>query len=219
MNVFRFVSVLLVVILVLFMFVIPKPEITEGLKNADMPWNIKQHEDGSTEVFKLRFDTHTLADAIARFQEPEDIAVYKGKEKSSLEAYFGTVKIGPLEAKLILTLIASDEQIDEILQRAKGLAMSSSKDRKINIADSDKRLALTLPFNGITFIPKYSGLDSDFFKQRFGEPKAWLRLGENSVQYFYPDKGLSITIDAEGKEILQYSHPRNFSIPQEATVE
>ena len=104
------------------------------------------------------------------------------------------------------------------MTRAKGLGFSGSEDKKIELANEDKALALDKLFTGITFIPKYSGLDSDFFIQRFGEPDAWLRLNENAVQYFYPKEGLSITIDSEGKEILQYSHPRDFSVPVEASL-
>lgn len=219
MNIFRFSVIGLFVLLILFMFAIPKPEIQQELKNAELPWNITLHEDGSTEVFSLRFGTNTLQDAIARFQEPEDIAIYRGDDSSSLEAYFGTVNIGPLQAKLVLTLAATPEDIESILARAKGLAMSGSKDRKIELDNEDKYLALDKKFTGITFIPKYSGLDNEFFKQRFGEPEAWLRLSESAVQYFYPDKGLSITIDADGKEILQYSHPADFTLPADAVSE
>jgi hypothetical protein len=218
MNTFRFAAVSLFILLFLFLFAIPKPEIEQELKNADLPWNITLHDDGSTEVFGLRFGKNTLADAIERFQEPEDIAIYLGESKRSLEVYFGTVNIGPLEAKLVLTLAAEPEAISAMLDRARGRSMSGSEDRKIQLAGEDKQLALEKRFSGITFIPNYSGLDSDFFKQRFGEPDAWLRLNENAVEYFYPGKGLRITIDAEGKEILQYSHPREFVIPEEAQL-
>ena len=216
MNTFRFFAVSLFVLVLLFMFAIPKPEFKKELENADLPWNIQLHPDGSTEVFSLRFGSDRLADAIARFHEPEDIAVFRGDNRSSLEAYFGTINIGPLEAKLVLTLQANAEEIEQILTRAKGLGFSGSEDKKIELANEDKLQAMNRLFTGITFIPKYAGLDSDFFKQRFGEPDSWLRLSENAVQYFYPKKGLSITIDAEGKEILQYSHPQDFTVPTEA---
>ena len=218
MNTFRFVAVSLFVLLILFMFAIPKPEFKEELKTADLPWNIIEHDDGSTEVFGLRFAAHTLQDAINRFHEPEDIAIFRGETDSSLEVYFGTVAIGPLEAKLVLTLEASQQEFEDYLQRAKGLSLSGGKDKKIELDPTDKALTLDKHFTGITFIPKYSGLDTAFFKQRFGEPQSWLRLNENAIQYFYPQKGLSITIDAEGKEILQYSHPADFSSPADATL-
>ncbi len=207
----------LIVFLVLFFLAIPDPQISQKLQNADFPWNIKIHEDGSSEVFGLKPGTSTLQDAASRFHEPEEVAIYRGKQNSSLEAYFGTVKIGPLEAKLILTLTATAQEIQQMLERAKGLALSNSEDRKIKLSAADEAATLKKTINGITFIPKYSGLESDFFKERFGEPVAWLRLSENAVTYYYPQKGLSITIDAKGKEVLQYSHPAKFSIPVQAT--
>lgn len=222
MNLFRFTIVSLFVLLILFMFAIPEPEIREELKNVDLPWNIKLHEDGSSEVFSLRIGTATLADGIGRFGEPEGIAIYLGDElgtpTSSLESYFGTVHIGPLKAKLVLTLDANQAAIEDMLSRATGRAMSGSEDRKIELSATDRQASLDKAISGITFIPNYGGLESDFFKQRFGEPQAWLRLNENAVQYFYPDRGLSITIDADGKEILQYSDPRLFKVPDDAEL-
>lgn len=217
----RFIAIGLFVLILLFAFALPNPDVVPNLEkgNLDLPWNIKLHEDNSTEIFKLRLGQSTLADAVTRFQEPEGIAIYKGKDKDSLEAYFGTVNIGPLKAKLITTLQASEQDIEEMLSRAKGISMSDSSDRKIELAADDQLQALDKSITGITFIPKYSGLESDFFKDRFGEPDAWERLSENAVQYFYPDKGLSIIIDADGKEVLQYQHPDMFRLPESAMTE
>jgi hypothetical protein len=221
MNYSRFIAVGLFVLVLLFAFALPNPDVVPNLEkgNLDLPWNITVHEDRSTEVFRLRLDQSTLSDAVSRFHEPEDIAIYKGQETDSLEAYFGTVNIGPLKAKLITTLQAEPEDIAQMLSRAKGLSMSDSADKKIELAAEDRQFALNKTITGITFIPSYSGLTAEFFKERFGEPTAWLRLSENAVQYFYPAKGLSIVIDADGKEVLQYNHPDRFKLPENAAVE
>lgn len=211
----RFVVLSLFVLLVLFFFAIPAPEkpgeINQG--TLQLPWHIKSHADGSTEVFGLRLMHSTLADGIARFQDAEAIAIYQGEKATTLEAYFGTVRLGPLKAKLVLTLDLEADEIDGLLQRATGIAMSDSPDRKIELSAEDRREALNRRISGITFIPNYSGLEADFFRQRFGEPEAWLRHDENAIEYFYPDKGLSILIDAKGREVLQYSHTRAFNLP------
>jgi hypothetical protein len=217
----RFIAVGLFVLILLFAFALPNPDVVPNLEkgNLDLPWNIKVHEDNSTEVFKLRLGLSTLADAISRFHEPEDIAIYKGKVKDSLEAYFGTVNIGPLQAKMIITLQITPQDIKNMLSRARGRAMSDSADKKIELAADDLMQALNKTISGITFIPKYSGLETDFFKDRFGEPPAWDRLSENAIQYFYPDKGLSIIIDTDGKEVLEYRHPDTFKLPENAMIE
>lgn len=219
MNTFRFISVSLVVFTLLFIFAIPKPEFRQELANADLPWNIKLYEDGSSEVFGLRLEHSNLQDAINRFHEPEDVAIYLGKQQNSLEAYFGTINIGPLEAKLVVTLATTPADIETMLKNAQGRDTSNSEDTKVKLAHQDKQAALKKQITGITFIPKYSGLESDFFKKRFGEPASSIQLDEESEQYFYPEKGLSITIDAKGKDILQYCAPAKFSMPQADTTE
>ena len=220
MNAMRFLFFSLIVLFILFFLAVPEPEIGRNIKdleNIDLPWNIKVQEDQSTEVFKLKPGISTLADAIARFHEPEEIAIYAGKQKRSLEAYLGTVNLGPLQAKMILTLAATDDELQTILERTPGLSLSSSGDKKLRLANEDIQQALQRPVTSITFIPKYSGLDSDFFKERLGEPFAWQRLGEEAVKYFYPKKGLSILIDGGGKEVLEYVHPADFVLPDEVS--
>lgn len=221
MNYSRFIAVGLFVLILLFAFALPNPDVVPDLEKGDLdlPWNIRVHEDNSSEVFQLRLAHSTLADAITRFREPEGIAIYKGAKSDSLEAYFGTVNIGPLKAKLVTTLQTSPAEIEEMLSRSTGLSLSDSADKKIELAVEDRQQALNKKISAITFIPTYSGLESDFFKDRFGEPDAWIRLNENAIQYFYPSKGLSIIIDVEGKEVLQYNHPDSFQLPEEAVTE
>ena len=153
----RFIAVGLFVLILLFAFALPNPDIVPNLEKGDLdlPWNIRVHEDNSSEVFKLRLEHSTLADAIQRFREPEGIAVYQGKSRDTLEAYFGTVSIGPLKAKLVTTLQASAAEIEEMLNRATGLSLSGSADKKIELAVEDRQQALNKKISGITFIPKY----------------------------------------------------------------
>ena len=221
MNIMRFMFFSLVVLFLLFIFAMPDPEIARDIKakkNIDLPWNVTVNEDKSTEVFRLKPGISTLTDAIARFHEPEEIAIYAGKEKRSLEAYLGTVNLGPLQAKVILTLAATEQELQTMLERSSGLSLSGGEDKKLKLAPEDVQQALQRTVSSITFIPKYSGLDSEFFKERLGEPFAWQRLGEKAVQYYYPEKGLSVIIDAEGKEVLEYNHPAEFVLPDPASL-
>ena len=215
MNATRIGIFSLIVFFILLVLTLPDPEVAQDLKKIKLPWHITQHEDGTTEVIDIHLGKTNLQSVNAIFHEAEEIAIYLGKEKLSLEAYFGTIKLGLLEAKLVTTLDIGQLELEQMLSRAKGLAMSSSADRKIKIADQDIATALSTAIASISFIPKYSGLEAEFFKERFGEPDAWIRLNENAVQYFYPSKGLSILIDAKGKEVLEYTLPNAFKMPEE----
>ena len=221
MNAMRFLFFSLIVLFILFILAMPEPEVGKDIKaqkNIDLPWNIKINEDKSTEVFKLKPGISTLTDAIERFQEPEEIAVYVGRQKHSLEAYMGNVSLGPLQAKMVLTLAATEEELQGMIERNVGRSLSGSEDKKLKLSPEDIQQSLDRIVTSITFIPKYSGLDAEFFKERLGEPHAWTRLGEQAVQYYYPEKRLSIIIDADGKEVLEYNHPNDFILPEDVSL-
>jgi hypothetical protein len=70
---------------------------------------------------------------------------------------------------------------------------------------------------GITYVPGTRSLDAEFFRQRFGAPAATLREGDRAVSWFYPRLGLSVLIDDEAREVLEYLPPRDFVIPEGVT--
>ena len=58
----------------------------------------------------------------------------------------------------------------------------------------------------------------DFFRSRFGEPAAWLQENDRAVSWFYPKLGLSVLIDDEAREVLEYQPPRDFVMPEGVNV-
>ena len=109
-------------------------------------------------------------------------------------------------------LDADAKDLEQILARARGRDASPSGDWKSPLDDppqvhSGRRLKL------ITYVPGTRGLDAEFFRSRFGEPAAWLRENETAVSWFYPAIGLSVLIDDEANEVLEYQPPRDFIMP------
>lgn len=204
--------------LALIWFLAPRPE--QPTQLTDMPWQIEPQADGTAKVLGIHLGQSTLADAITRYGRPEGLALFVNREGNmSLEAFFDSIKSGPLSAKLILTLQANPEELKALAARALTSEASPSGDHKILLAEADKPLQAQRLVRSITYIPGFSGLDADFFRPRFGEPKAWQRNSESSVSWYYPDRGLSILIDAEGKEMLQYEAPRDYRGPTETPKE
>jgi hypothetical protein len=70
----------------------------------------------------------------------------------------------------------------------------------------------------ITYLPGTRNLDADFFRSRFGEPAAWLQENETAVSWFYPRFGLSVLIDDQAREVLEYQAPRDFVMPRGVTM-
>jgi hypothetical protein len=84
------------------------------------------------------------------------------------------------------------------------------------LTQSDQEAAMVKTVNSLTYLPMYDKLDAEFFRSRFGEPAAWRRQGDHGLEWYYPERGLSILIDTEGKEVLQYARPKEFKLPRDA---
>jgi hypothetical protein len=210
-------AVVAVTLLALQMFApTPGPDATNP--RTDLPWQITVNADGSSRVFDIELGTATLADAIDKFGGLEGLALFEHQDGPLvLEAYFGNVQFGPLRAKVIAGLEAGPQELAEIRSQAINRDGSPSGDWKYALNDPpdrhrDRRLTL------VTYIPATRGLDTDFFRKRFGEPTAWLREAETAVSWFYPRLGLSVLIDDNAREVLEYQPPRDFVMPPGVTL-
>lgn len=201
------------IVLAAFMLFAPEPGPDALKARTDLPWQITVHEDGSSRVFDLALGSATLADAMQKFGGLEALALFEpASGKPSLEAYFGNVQFGPLQAKVVTKLEASDEELQAILARSEKREGSPSGDWKHPLPDAPKD-HMQRRITAITYVPGTRGLDKDFFRSRFGEPSAWIKESDEAVSWFYPDKGLSILIDDNSREILEYQPPRDFVMP------
>jgi len=61
----------------------------------------------------------------------------------------------------------------------------------------------------MTFIPTVN-IDEASAIKRFGPATEIIRTSEQVAHLLYPDKGLDIIINEDGKEVLQYVAPRDF---------
>lgn len=196
---------------------LPAPQQDPGEARTDLPWQIELFDDGSSQVFGLRLDHATLADAIDRFGPYTEVALFEKKDGShSLEVFFGTVSFGPLKAKVVTSLQAPEIELAALAARAQERKGSPTGDWKLFLNPADLDDQLLRPLSGLTYIPSYGGLDAEFFRARLGEPDAWEQLDEGRVKWFYPQKGLSLLLDAEGKEVLEYVAPHAFQLPAAA---
>ena len=207
-------AVLLLTGLVIF-FVTPPADHQRTMQRTDLPWLVTTEPDGSSRVFDLHLGNATLREAIAKFGNPEAVALYiRESGTRDLETYFGTVSMGPLKARIILNLLVDEERLDQFEANAIKQEFSAEGHKKLLLNSEDKQSLGDARIAGITYIPTYKGLEADFFRERFGEPAAWKVEDEENVQWFYPDIGLTLLMSAEGREILQYRMPRDFVMPE-----
>lgn len=212
-------AILGIVMALLFAFQLlaptPGPDVLQA--RTDLPWQITVRPDGGSRVFDLELGSATLQDAIEKFGGLEGLAVFETEAGDvSLEAYFGNVQFGPLKAKVITTLEASGENLRLLIGGDNSRQGSPSGDWKYPLS-GDPAEHVERRLTGITYIPGTRHLDTEFLRERFGEPAATYRENEQAVSWFYPERGLSILIDDEAREVLEYRPPRDFVLPKEAS--
>ena len=213
-------TILALVAIILLGFVVfgPAPGPDALQRRTDLPWQITVSPDGGSQVFGLALGSATLADAMAKFGGLEGLAVFEPKTgPMSLEAYFGNVQHGPLKAKVIVALEASNEELAAIRERGRRREGSPSGDWKYRLSDAPGDHAARR-IKVLTYLPGTRGLDTEFFRARFGEPAATLQETEQGVSWFYPLLGLSVLIDDNAGEVLEYQAPRDFVMPAGAAL-
>lgn len=186
----------------------PEPE---AQPVSGLPWQIEILADGNTRVFGLTLSRSTLDDAREHFGPDMEVAVMARREETgALEAYYSRVTTGVLSGKMILAGELDKGTVERMRERAVKSRMTESNARKFTLSQEDLALAYDVSVATITFIPA-ANLDEEVAIGRFGQPGERIRASEQVEHLLYPEKGLVLTLDDKGKEILQYVAPRHFA--------
>lgn len=178
---------------------------------VDMPWHVTVLDPNHSEVFGIVLNKTSLERARQQFRQLDGIALYQNKQgRFSLEAYFGKVFIGPFSARLIANLDAPQSELEMLVEHSIKRVLTEDGSSKWTL-NQQKQIEQGLrKISSLTYIPGYSGMDQDFIQQHFGEPDDRKQIDDNTVLWFYPDLGVRIMIDNEGKELFEYSSPAQF---------
>ena len=197
-------------------FFLPASGKQEGVDpNLNLPWQIDLDGQGGSRVFGVRPGVDTLAEVRLVLGSDVEIAIVAmPDEVGSLEAYYTQLPLGFVLAKVIVTVDTTPELIIAMRDRALKAVHMESTTRKIRLHPDDLALAERLPVKAISVIPTVN-LDEVTVVQRFGPPGERVVVSEKRVHLLYPEKGLDILVDSDGKELLQYVAPRNFAVLRE----
>jgi hypothetical protein len=197
----------------------PSSTATSSNKKIPLPWNITTFNDGSAEVFSIHLSHTTLNQVIEQWGLPDSIALFSEKSKKrTLEVYYTHAPLGPMKASIVLTLAISDKKIQGMLPRVIGQEGTDSGSSKLYLSENDQRTLGPHLVTSLAYIPGYKGLESDYFEEHLGKPKATLKESPSSVSWFYPSKGLTLVINDEGKEVFHYQTPSSFSLPEQVQL-
>ena len=185
----------------------------------DLPWQVSALPGGGSRVLGLSVsptlgtpapDGSTLGDVKQRWGEAVQIAIVATpNETGNLEAYVDPMQAGFISGKAIITAHLPPDVIQGMRERATKTEYMGGTTRKATLSSADLVAALKAPVTAVSFIPA-ANLDEEVILARFGQPAQRVRSNGHLEHFLYPEKGLDLALDSEGKELLQYVAPAEF---------
>jgi hypothetical protein len=189
-----------------------KPDSERSTENVKgLPWQIEVLPEGRSKVFGVTLGQSTLGDAREQLGEDMTLAIIvaSGQDIGALEMFYSRYKAGVFSGKLVLAADLAPEAVTQLMERAIKSGYMDSGARKFTLHPEDLPVAFQAPLATMTFIPAVN-IDEASAIKRFGPANEIIRASEQVAHLLYPDKGLDLIINENGKEVLQYVAPRDF---------
>lgn len=182
----------------------------EQVKQDVYPWQVTIQADGKSRVFGITLSESTLNEASEIFGREYKMGLFEtANQPLSLEAYFNEVTMGGLSGKYVLTLEASQQELAVLLQNAVKRKVLESGARRYTLNAATTAQMAQKKITSLSYIP-YINLDEEIIRQRFGEPAERIVIDDKRQHLLYPELGLDLLLDEDGKELLQYVAPATF---------
>ena len=202
--------VFLAIIVAVFLYLTPAGDYSSQTIKG-LPWQIELLPDGTSKVFGVTLGQSTLGEAHEQLGDDMELAIIVvAADDSGLEMYYSRYTAGVFSGKLILAADVVPDTLEQLLGRAAKAEYMESGARKFHLNPDDLPVAYQAAVKSITFIPGIA-LDEQTAFKHFGTPAETIRRGDQAVHLLYPGKGLDITINEDGKDVLQYVAPRDFT--------
>ena len=175
-----------------------------------LPWSINLDTEGKPEVFGVRLGVSDLQQARDAFQEQGKLNLFRSPQGDySAEAYFERLYLSGIRADVILRLAVDRSELERMFNRGLRISQLESGAKKIRLTEQDEATLGQAVIDHITYIPA-ANLDAELISSRFGEPARKMTEASGMVHWLYPEKGLDIALNPDGKEVFQYLIPADF---------
>ncbi|MEN8205491.1 MAG: hypothetical protein ABFS24_05710 [Pseudomonadota bacterium] len=203
-----FLALLVLILVVVSLVFFKNDEQGSDEPVTGLPWQIDRLPEGNTRVFGITPGVTTLGEIIELLGDDDmDLAIIAAPyETGTLEAYFSHYSAGPITGKLILILDIAPDVLSPLRKRA----FQDGGTRRYHLHPDDLPLAYRAPVRVINFMPSFN-LDEEIAQARFGAPAEIIQIDAQQKHLLYPDKGLDLILNTDGKEVLQYLPPDEFS--------
>ena len=176
--------------------------------DLSLPWQINQTAEGDIQVFGLTLGQTTLAQAAGQLNVEPEVALFQTPTRElNLEAYFGRLSIGPLQARLIAYLAADELMKQGFAEHHLDSEARPSGSLRLRLAPDDFNHAMQLPLQYLVYLPIVD-IERDNLLARFGQPAEILPSEQNSEIWLYPAVGLVIRWFPDDKEVFHYTNPQ-----------
>jgi hypothetical protein len=187
-------------------------QVDQSIATHDAPWDVDVAADGAVRALGLRLPGSTLADVQAQWGEGLQVALMVSRGvPAALEASVENARPGGVAGRLVVTAQASPPQIVRWQAGAVKSETVSPQTRRLTLGADDLAEAMRSPLTSIGFIPQVQ-LEAQVLRQRFGEPRQVIVESQSREHWLYPERGLAIALDGEGRELLQYVAPDRFDV-------
>lgn len=202
-----FLALLLIIMAVVSLVSFNKDEQHNDNPVTGLPWQIDILPGGETRVFGITPGRTTLGEAIRQLGDDMELAIIAAPhETGTIEVYYSHHSFGPITGKLILVLDIAPDVLAALRERA----FQDRGTRRHHLHPDDLPAAHRAPVKVINFMPSFN-LDEEIAQSRFGTPAEIIQVHAGQKHLLYPDKGLDLILSADGKEVLQYLSPGEFS--------
>jgi hypothetical protein len=185
------------------------------------PWQVARPAPGRTQVFGLDLPGSTLAEVRRRFGDELALALIDDRSDAAdraddadrdsglaLEAYVERFSAAGVAGRLLLVFDVDRAMRERWRDRlpATPTASGARRHRLDAVAAAEADGA---PLVGVGLLPAAS-LDAEALRSRFGAPAQVVTEGPQRAHWLYPELGLAILLDAQGRDLLQYVAPGDF---------
>ncbi len=187
----------------------------------DRPWDVEVTTDGDLRVVGITLGETPLGTVEERQFSRMQVALFEDEEGGlAAEAFFREMNFGGLHGRVHANLEVSRATLeamrDDSLERETGDSATGARNYRVTEENIDR--LRDKPVQSLTFIP-FAEFDEELIVRYFGEPDERHQGAGQQVHYQYPERGVEVVHDPEGKEVIQYVRPREFSRLREPWID
>ncbi|MDQ7074715.1 MAG: hypothetical protein Q9O24_06075 [Gammaproteobacteria bacterium] len=207
MRILKYTLLALPVLVWLFWVLAPSDR---TYRMTDLPWQHEVLANGDLKVFGLTLGQSILQEARVKVAKPASVGLFQNPDNElALEAYFENVLLSGLRVGLICEVEATQAQLIEFAKRNVSRSPMPSGSLKYELTEADLNTIVDWKIRSLNYLPTINW-EPELLLRRFGLPDEKITLKENIAYWLYPKQGLAITVDDEGKELMQYVRPADF---------